>query len=142
MTSAGVQVPHRVGTMIEVPRAALQAGAIAATAEFFSFGTNDLTQVGARGGRVGDEDDTRRCGEGLMPPAGKCGQGCLAGRWLVGMSFYAARDVQREAPRVGSDLPVPSGMWACVRSCCTRCRHFRTLTLPSNPLPPSRIPCR
>lgn len=45
MTSAGVQVPHRVGTMIEVPRAALQAGSIAATAEFFSFGTNDLTQM-------------------------------------------------------------------------------------------------
>jgi pyruvate,orthophosphate dikinase len=31
--------------MIEVPRAALQAGAIAKTAEFFSFGTNDLTQM-------------------------------------------------------------------------------------------------
>jgi pyruvate,orthophosphate dikinase len=34
-----------VGTMIEIPRAALQAGAIAETAEFFSFGTNDLTQM-------------------------------------------------------------------------------------------------
>lgn len=45
MTAAGVRVAHRVGTMIEVPRAALQAGAIARTAEFFSFGTNDLTQM-------------------------------------------------------------------------------------------------
>jgi pyruvate,orthophosphate dikinase len=34
-----------IGTMIEVPRAALTAGAIAATADFFSFGTNDLTQM-------------------------------------------------------------------------------------------------
>ncbi|GLI61134.1 hypothetical protein VaNZ11_003409 [Volvox africanus] len=42
---SGVRVPYRVGTMIEVPRAALQAGAIAKTAEFFSFGTNDLTQM-------------------------------------------------------------------------------------------------
>ncbi|GLC41497.1 hypothetical protein PLESTB_001005100 [Pleodorina starrii] len=45
MKEAGVRVPHRVGTMIEVPRAALQAGSIAKTAEFFSFGTNDLTQM-------------------------------------------------------------------------------------------------
>jgi pyruvate, orthophosphate dikinase len=41
----GVNVPYKVGTMIEVPRAALTAGAIAAEAEFFSFGTNDLTQT-------------------------------------------------------------------------------------------------
>jgi pyruvate,orthophosphate dikinase len=34
------------GTMIEIPRAALQAGHMAAAAEFFSFGTNDLTQMG------------------------------------------------------------------------------------------------
>ena len=40
-----LQVPYKVGTMIEVPRGALQAGALAATAEFFSFGTNDLTQA-------------------------------------------------------------------------------------------------
>jgi len=38
-------VPYLVGTMIELPRAALRAGAIAETAEFFSFGTNDLTQT-------------------------------------------------------------------------------------------------
>jgi pyruvate,orthophosphate dikinase len=37
--------PIRIGTMIEVPRAALTAGQIAGTAEFFSFGTNDLTQM-------------------------------------------------------------------------------------------------
>jgi len=41
----GVTVPYTVGTMIELPRAALQAGEIAKTAEFFSFGTNDLTQT-------------------------------------------------------------------------------------------------
>jgi pyruvate,orthophosphate dikinase len=41
----GVTVPYTVGTMIEVPRAALVADTIASTAEFFSFGTNDLTQM-------------------------------------------------------------------------------------------------
>ncbi|MGO8739456.1 pyruvate, phosphate dikinase [Rhodoblastus sp.] len=41
----GVTLPYHVGTMIELPRAALRAGEIAETAEFFSFGTNDLTQT-------------------------------------------------------------------------------------------------
>ncbi len=41
----GVTVPYHVGTMIELPRAALRAGEIAESAEFFSFGTNDLTQT-------------------------------------------------------------------------------------------------
>jgi pyruvate, orthophosphate dikinase len=45
MERAGVTVPYLVGTMIELPRAALLAGEIAETAEFFSFGTNDLTQT-------------------------------------------------------------------------------------------------
>jgi pyruvate,orthophosphate dikinase len=40
-----VQLPYKIGTMIEVPRAALVAGSIAEHAEFFSFGTNDLTQT-------------------------------------------------------------------------------------------------
>jgi pyruvate,orthophosphate dikinase len=42
----GATVDYLVGTMIEIPRAALTAGEIAETAEFFSFGTNDLTQMG------------------------------------------------------------------------------------------------
>jgi pyruvate,orthophosphate dikinase len=41
----GMSVDYMIGTMIELPRAALQAGAIAEDAEFFSFGTNDLTQT-------------------------------------------------------------------------------------------------
>ena len=41
----GVKLDYDVGTMIELPRAALMAGEIAETAEFFSFGTNDLTQT-------------------------------------------------------------------------------------------------
>jgi pyruvate, orthophosphate dikinase len=42
---AGLTVPYLVGTMIELPRAALTAGRIAQEADFFSFGTNDLTQT-------------------------------------------------------------------------------------------------
>jgi pyruvate,orthophosphate dikinase len=42
---AGVKLPYLVGTMIEIPRAALLANEIAEVAEFFSFGTNDLTQM-------------------------------------------------------------------------------------------------
>jgi pyruvate,orthophosphate dikinase len=41
----GVKVPYMYGTMIEVPRAAVTADEMAHTAEFFSFGTNDLTQM-------------------------------------------------------------------------------------------------
>ncbi|GAB4353033.1 MAG: pyruvate, phosphate dikinase [Gammaproteobacteria bacterium] len=41
----GVEIQYLVGTMIELPRAALRAGDIARSAEFFSFGTNDLTQT-------------------------------------------------------------------------------------------------
>ncbi len=45
MTERGVQVDYRFGTMIELPRAAMVADKIAEHAEFFSFGTNDLTQT-------------------------------------------------------------------------------------------------
>ncbi|WP_404933403.1 pyruvate, phosphate dikinase [Nitratireductor sp. L15S-10] len=45
MGERGVTFDYLVGTMIELPRAALRAGEIAASAEFFSFGTNDLTQT-------------------------------------------------------------------------------------------------
>jgi pyruvate,orthophosphate dikinase len=45
MAEQGVEVDYKFGTMIEIPRAALTAGEIAEVAEFFSFGTNDLTQM-------------------------------------------------------------------------------------------------
>src|SRR3546814_587903 len=52
---AGVEISYLVGTMIELPRACLRAGEIAEAAEFFSFGTNDLTQTAYR-------SDERRAG--------------------------------------------------------------------------------
>ncbi|MDE3068899.1 MAG: pyruvate, phosphate dikinase, partial [Verrucomicrobiota bacterium] len=45
MREQGVKLKYLVGTMIEIPRGALTADQIARTAEFFSFGTNDLTQT-------------------------------------------------------------------------------------------------
>ena len=45
IAEAGVQMEYHVGTMIEIPRAAVTADQIATEAEFFSFGTNDLTQM-------------------------------------------------------------------------------------------------
>ncbi len=45
MDEQGVKVDYMIGTMIEVPRAAITADSIAGVAEFFSFGTNDLTQM-------------------------------------------------------------------------------------------------
>jgi pyruvate,orthophosphate dikinase len=45
MKETGAKLSYQVGTMIELPRACLMAGDIAETAEFFSFGTNDLTQT-------------------------------------------------------------------------------------------------
>jgi pyruvate,orthophosphate dikinase len=45
MEKHGVRIPYTVGTMIEIPRAAITAAEVAQEAEFFSFGTNDLTQT-------------------------------------------------------------------------------------------------
>jgi pyruvate,orthophosphate dikinase len=45
MTEQGTKIDYQFGTMIEIPRAALTAGQIAEMAQFFSFGTNDLTQM-------------------------------------------------------------------------------------------------
>ena len=45
MEEKGMEIPYLVGTMIEIPRAALTADEVATEAEFFSFGTNDLTQM-------------------------------------------------------------------------------------------------
>jgi pyruvate,orthophosphate dikinase len=45
IAESGIEMEYHVGTMIEIPRAALTADKIAEEAEFFSFGTNDLTQM-------------------------------------------------------------------------------------------------
>ena len=45
IAAAGVKLEYEVGTMIEIPRAALTADEIAKEADFFCFGTNDLTQM-------------------------------------------------------------------------------------------------
>ena len=44
-SNTGVRPDYKIGTMIELPRAVMAAGEIAGAAEFFSFGTNDLTQM-------------------------------------------------------------------------------------------------
>lgn len=46
MEKYGMEIEYKLGTMIEVPRGAVTADKVAETAEFFSFGTNDLTQMG------------------------------------------------------------------------------------------------
>jgi pyruvate,orthophosphate dikinase len=45
MTEKGIKVDYKIGTMIEIPRAAITADEVARYADFFSFGTNDLTQM-------------------------------------------------------------------------------------------------
>jgi pyruvate,orthophosphate dikinase len=45
MNEQGIEIDYKFGTMIEIPRAALTAGEMAEFAQFFSFGTNDLTQT-------------------------------------------------------------------------------------------------
>ena len=45
IAESGMDIPYKIGTMIEVPRAALRANRIALNCDFFSFGTNDLTQM-------------------------------------------------------------------------------------------------
>ncbi len=45
LAERGVKVPYHIGTMIELPRACIVANELAEFAEFFSFGTNDLTQT-------------------------------------------------------------------------------------------------
>ncbi|TEU21735.1 MAG: pyruvate, phosphate dikinase [Anaerolineales bacterium] len=45
MAEKGIEVDHKIGTMIEIPRAAITADEVARYADFFSFGTNDLTQM-------------------------------------------------------------------------------------------------
>ena len=65
---SGVKLDYLTGTMIELPRACLQAGEIAETAEFFSFGTNDLTQTTFG---ISRDDASRFLGEytakGILP---------------------------------------------------------------------------
>ena len=69
----GAKVPYTVGTMIEVPRACMVADQIAAVADFFSFGTNDLTQMAYGLSRddsskfLGDYSAPRNLQEGSVP---------------------------------------------------------------------------
>ena len=65
MEKTGAKLEYLVGTMIEFPRAALTADEIAEDAEFFSFGTNDLTQT-----TIGLSRDDCRPVPGAVPGAG------------------------------------------------------------------------
>ncbi|MDD5922980.1 MAG: pyruvate, phosphate dikinase, partial [Eubacteriales bacterium] len=68
MGELGKKIPYMIGTMIEVPRAALTAGEIAEDAEFFSFGTNDLTQMTYGFSRSDTQDLIRQYVErGILP---------------------------------------------------------------------------
>ena len=69
MEEQGREIDYRFGTMIEIPRAALTAGEIAEYAEFFSFGTNDLTQTTFGISRDDAESSflLRYLSEGLLP---------------------------------------------------------------------------
>ncbi|MDP3767223.1 MAG: putative PEP-binding protein, partial [Dehalococcoidia bacterium] len=69
MQEEGTEVPYLFGTMIELPRAALTAGEIANHAEFFSFGTNDLTQTTLGLSRDDAEASflTHYLNEGILP---------------------------------------------------------------------------
>jgi pyruvate,orthophosphate dikinase len=74
MEAKGVKIDYTVGTMIEVPRAALTADEIAEEAEFFSFGTNDLTQttLGLSRDDMGsffDDTGTRKSSPRILLPA-------------------------------------------------------------------------
>ena len=63
IAESGVEMKYLVGTMIEVPRAAVTADEIAQEAQFFSFGTNDLTQMGFGFSRDDVRSEERRVGK-------------------------------------------------------------------------------
>ena len=93
----GVTVDYLVGTMIEIPRAALTADQIAETAQFFSFGTNDLTQM-----TFGISRDDAGKFIGLVPGpralAGRPVPAARPGAASASSSRWACRRAARRAP--------------------------------------------
>jgi pyruvate,orthophosphate dikinase len=120
MKETGAKLSYQVGTMIELPRACLMAGEIATTAEFFSFGTNDLTQTtygisrdrqGDPGGRsvhFGRSRRRRRAGEAWRParpqdPPGYQGRDL----WRAWRRSRFRRVLPRDRPRLRLLLALP-----------------------------------
>ena len=85
MKSYGVKVRYMIGTMIELPRACLVADQIAREAEFFSFGTNDLTQtcLGLPGTMPGNFFGSNPLGAPCGPAKGRASAGITILSWTV-----------------------------------------------------------
>ena len=132
----GASVEYKVGTMIEVPRGALRAGDLASHAEFFSFGTNDLTQVGLPSVRV--EGGEGRGGEARMMGPGAA----LTGGWGKGRAGRRAG----ARPGLACQGLRSAGLRACFGQAPTSpsasARPTRLPTSPPPRLPPPRCPAR
>src|SRR5436309_1728155 len=106
VSDMGVKVGHSVGTMIEVPRAALIADELAQHAEFFSFGTNDLTQM-----TFGYSRDDQVATDRLKANLAKWNATDLAGYVVLGSTgeFPMLSEAERDAVLVAAREAIPRG---------------------------------
>jgi pyruvate,orthophosphate dikinase len=120
MAEEGVEVDYKFGTMIETPRGAITAGELAEHAEFFSFGTNDLTQMSfgfsrddAEGKFLLDYVERKILPRQPVPVAGSDGCGQAGGHGREGRPRDAARHraghLRRARRRSRLDRLLPQG---------------------------------